>query len=423
MISNFFFRKPVILSLIFLVVISNADIGYAKSNRNQSKYTANTPNVLNTRSVGTSGSVPIKSAQPNTNNSNSSTRYALLIGVNDYDNDGNVARAKEEDRPFFTLKNLNYCCADMEGLHDALVDSQFTKKENIILLTSTANDNDKKSTVENINRELKNLLGKLNPDDTIFIAFAGHGLALPAYKGDERSELYLCPMDAEVICNPKTGKFDCRQLISREDLEVKLQACQASTKILVMDACRHRAVETRSIAQPDLLTKAAQNEISKIKEFSPEPVKGLFQLFSCDKEQSAAESPEKKHGVYSYFMIEGLKGAANSNNDYYVSLSELQQYVQTMTSIHAAGVLNHTQTPKIVVDADSAGDRVILAHCTPTEPDRTPTSAPTYTPTSAPTYTPTSTPTYTPTSTPTSAPTSTPTQKYTPSNSGRHMTR
>ncbi|MDR2755928.1 MAG: caspase family protein [Planctomycetaceae bacterium] len=370
MTHKLFFRI-LVLPLIFLVVVSNAGIGYSAGG----------------------------------------TRYALLIGVNNYDNDSNAKRAKKEKRPFFTLKNLNYCCADMEGLHDALVDCQFTKKENITLLTSTANDDDKKSRIENINRELKILLGKLNPTDTVFIAFAGHGLALPVYTDEDKSELYFCPMDAEVICNPKTGKFDCRQLISREELEVKLQTCQASTKILVMDVCRNRAVETRSIAQPELLEKNALDEISKIKEFSPEPVKGLFQLFSCDKEQTAAESPEKKHGIYSYFMIEGLKGAANINNDHYISLSELQQYVQTMTSKHAAGVLNHTQTPKIVVDADSVGDRVILAHCTPTEPDRTPTS------------TPTSTPTYTPTYTPTSAPTSTPTQKYAPSNSGRHMTR
>ncbi|MDR2440955.1 MAG: caspase family protein [Planctomycetaceae bacterium] len=405
MINKHFFRK-LVLPLIFLVVVSNTGIGY---------------------SVG-------------------GTRYALLIGVNNYDNDSNAKKAKKEKRPFFTLRNLNYCCADMEGLRNALVDNQFTTKENIILLTSTAKDDNKKSTIENINRELKILLGKLTPADTIFIAFAGHGLALPVYKDEEKSELYLCPMDAEVICNPKTGKFDCRQLISREDLEVKLQTCQASTKILVMDACRNRAVETRSIAHPELLEKTALDEISKIKEFSPEPVKGLFQLFSCDREQTAAESPEKKHGIYSYFMIEGLKGAANSNNDYYISLSELQQYVQTMTSKHAAGVLNHIQTPKIVVDADSVGDKVILAHCTPTPTPAstftptpaastfTPTpAASTFTPTPASTFTPTPasstfTPTPASTFTPTPASTFTPsastsTPKPTPSNSGSNRTR
>ncbi|MDR2116278.1 MAG: caspase family protein [Planctomycetaceae bacterium] len=375
MTNKLFFQKLAILPFLFLVIaiVFDAGIGYSAPSRTRST-SANKTKVFNTRGVGTSGSVPLKSAQPNTGTSEPGTRYALLIGVNDYDNDGNAARAKEAKRDFFHLDNLKYCCADMTGLSEALVDSKFTKKENIILLTSIAENNEKKSTIENINRELKNLLCKLKPVDTIFIAFAGHGTVLPAYKGDERSELYLCPMDAEVICNPTTGKFDCRQLISREELEVKLQTCQASTKILVMDACRDRNMATRSIAQPDSLRKATLDEISKIQEFSPKPVEGLFQLFSCGEGQTALENPKLEHGVYSHFMIKGLGGAANSNNDHYITLSELQQYVREMTSEHA-GSLDLKQTPKILIkESDGTGDNVILAHCTPTttpskEPD------------------------------------------------------
>jgi uncharacterized caspase-like protein len=324
MLDRLFFRTPVILPLVFVLAI------------------------LTTTSIGYAG-----------------TRYVLLIGVNEYNNAENEKRAKEEKRPFFNLKNLNYCCADMTGLYEALINSQFTTPENIVLLTSDSKNGDQKSTLTNINRELKYLFANLKSDDTVFIAFAGHGLALPGYKGDEKSELYLCPMDAEIICNPKTGKFDCRQLLSRKELEERLQESKANVKILVMDACRNRAVETRSIAKPELLEKTALDEINKIKEFIPIPVNGLFQLFSCGEGETAAESTKKQHGIYSYFMIEGLKGAANSNGDSYLTLSELQQYVKENTYIHAKGVLNHEQTPIISAVGVSTSEEVILVRCTP----------------------------------------------------------
>jgi uncharacterized caspase-like protein len=332
------FRTLLVLPLIFFFIVPNVSIGeFPASNRN---------NV-----VGHAG--------------NQGTRYALLIGVNEYENEGNEKRAKDTKRPFFNLKNLRYCCNDMTVLKETLIDTKFTTSENIVLLTSNADKSDQKSTITNINRELKYLFGRAESGDTIFIAFAGHGLVLPDYKGDEKSELYLCPMDAEIICDSQTGKFDCRQLLSRKDIEVSLKECQASVKIFAMDACRNRDVQTRSIAQSDLMTKAAQNEISKIKEFIPIPVEGLFQLFSCDEGQTAAESEEKKHGIYSYFLIEGLRGAANSNGDGNITLSELQRYVKYNTINHAKGVLSHDQTPKIIAIGDSTGEEVILAACTP----------------------------------------------------------
>jgi uncharacterized caspase-like protein len=298
--------------------------------------------------------------------SGSGNRYALLIGVNEYDNFRNEKRAKEAKRPYFELQKLNYCCVDMIDLGNVLVASKFAARENITILTSNSENNETKSTLTNINRELKYLLSKLQPNDTVFIAFAGHGLSLPDYKGDEKSELYLCPMDAEVICNPKTGKFDNRQLIARKQLEIQLENSRANVKILVMDACRNNGLRTRSLQSN--MTKPILNEIDKIKDFvSPNIVRiaGLFQLFSCGTGETAAESPELKHGIYSYFMIEGLKGFADSNGNGIITLAELQKYVKDKTFAHAKGVLHHQQAPKITTNGDCTAEEVLIAECAP----------------------------------------------------------
>jgi uncharacterized caspase-like protein len=352
-----------ILPLIFFIILSNPSIGASpKNNRND----------VNPYTTGSVGSKTKSENATRVTKETSGTRYALLIGVNQYDNSRNEKQAKEAKRPFFSLKNLNYSCNDMTVLSQTLVNCKFTTSDKITLLTSSATEENKKSTLTNINRELKNLLSLLKPNDTIFIAFAGHGLALPNYKGEKESELYLCPMDAEIICNPNTGKFDCRSLLSRKILEGSLKDCQASIKILAMDACRENAsIATRSIAQNDLITETAMAEIEKIKEFTPKPVEGLFQLFSCDEGQTAAEYDPIKHGVYSFFMIKGLKGDAdaNANNDGYITLSELQRYVKDKTSAYSTGVIGgHNQTPKIIAIGDSTGEDVVLAVCTPTKP-------------------------------------------------------
>jgi uncharacterized caspase-like protein len=347
-----------IVPLIFLTALSNPAIGAPPENNRNNVEPHTTPPV---------GSKTKSENATRVTKATAGTRYALLIGVNQYDNPRNEKRAKEAKRPFFSLKNLNYSCNDMTVLSQTLVNCKFTTSDNITLLTSSATEENKKSTLTNINRELKNLLSLLKSNDTIFIAFAGHGLALPNYKGEKESELYLCPMDAEIICNPNTGKFDCRSLLSRKILEGYLKECQASVKILAMDACRENgSISTRSIAQNDLITEIAMAEIKKIEEFIPKPVEGLFQLFSCDEGQTAAEYDPIKHGVYSFFMIKGLEGDANANNDGHITLSELQRYVKDKTSAYSSGVIGgHNQTPKIIAIGDSTGEDVVLATCTP----------------------------------------------------------
>ncbi|MDR2706629.1 MAG: hypothetical protein LBC02_12690 [Planctomycetaceae bacterium] len=298
------------------------------------------------------------------------TRYALLIGVNEYDNAGNEKRAKEAKRPYFELQKLSYCCNDMIALGSALVTSKYAPQENITILTSNSGNKDNKAILQNINRELKYLLGKLQPNDTVFIAFAGHGLSLPEYKGDDKSELYLCPMDAEIVCDPQTGKFDHRSLLCRKQLELQLENSKASIKILVMDACRNNGLKTRSL-NSNLMTQPILNEINKIKNFaSPEvtSIAGMFQLFSCGTGETAAESPDLKHGIYSYFMIEGLKGSADDNGNGIITLAELQKYVKKKTIDHAQGVLHHRQAPKITTNGDCTAEEVLIAECTPQSP-------------------------------------------------------
>ena len=60
--------------------------------------------------------------------------------------------------------------------------------------------------------------------------------------------------------------------------------------------------------------------------------------------QGALEAPDLGHGIFTYYVLEGLKGAADLNRDGIVSLQELYEYVEREAS-HKARAIGGNQRP------------------------------------------------------------------------------
>jgi len=54
--------------------------------------------------------------------------------------------------------------------------------------------------------------------------------------------------------------------------------------------------------------------------------------------------PEKKHGLFSYYLMKGMRGEADENNDNQITVGELGDYVKEHVS-DMAGMLDREQTP------------------------------------------------------------------------------
>ena len=72
---------------------------------------------------------------------------------------------------------------------------------------------------------------------------------------------------------------------------------------------------------------------------------GNVTVFSASggKEISSAW-PEKKHGLFSYFLMKGMRGDADANKDSQITVDELNNYVSKNVS-DIAGMLDREQTP------------------------------------------------------------------------------
>ncbi len=55
---------------------------------------------------------------------------------------------------------------------------------------------------------------------------------------------------------------------------------------------------------------------------------GRVVLTSCKLDQWSMEAPELGHGVFTYFLLEGLKGQADFTEDGVVDIDELAKYVK-----------------------------------------------------------------------------------------------
>jgi len=223
-------------------------------------------------------------------------RYALLIGVQDYDVN--------------ELHKLRFAEADVTVLADTLREGGYDPV-NIVLMTRAVGAMEARflPLAQNIRKELDLLLAGLGQDDSLVIALAGHGIQ---FQGEDGS--YFCPMDAKLA--------DRSTLIALKDVYSKLEKCSARLKVLLVDACRNdpRTKTARGRAEVDLESVTRPQVIA--------PPGGVVALFGCSAGEQTQENEELQHCVFFYFIDRGLKGEADFDRDGQVSAEELALYAK-----------------------------------------------------------------------------------------------
>lgn len=242
--------------------------------------------------------------------------YAFLVAVGDYD-------VKH-------LKPLAYTRNDILEFKALLLKSGFPK-QNIVLLHDDLKQLENRRFLpeaEKIRQEFTLLVSGLEPDDTLIVAMAGHGVQ---FKDDKDS--YFCPADADLDDEKHT------RLISFNELYKGLKQCEARKKLLLIDACRNDP-------QSQLSRSRAKVKLQSITRPQAEPVpEGIVALFSCSAGEQAFEWPDLKHGIFFHHVLEGWKGAAD-DGDLSLSLDELVAYTRKKTQTFARLKLASIQRPQ-----------------------------------------------------------------------------
>lgn len=211
--------------------------------------------------------------------------YVLIVGINDY----------------MTIGDLPYSIANATAFKDFMMSEGggSVPAANICVLL------DSQATKDNILAQGKALFSKANKNDRAIFYFAGHG-----------GSGLLCPYDCGV------------NYLYYKEIKSMFKSAQCNTKLMFADACytggfkgyhkipvagfRKRVNEMKGVSR------------SKESDFAN---MNIAVMTATNDDEVGWQTSKYEKGVFTHFLIQGLKGEANSDGNRYITIQELYYYV------------------------------------------------------------------------------------------------
>jgi len=238
-------------------------------------------------------------------------KVALIIGIENYVETTKAVYANR-DANFF-----NEYAKKAFGVEDGNIKLLVDDKAGLVKTLSTIN---------------KWLPGRIEKNKTeLIIFFAGHGLA-----SNDGKELYLLAQDSDTDQLSRTA-------LSRTEIFNTIKEIKPKSTLIFLDACYtgfSREKETLlDSARPVRIVAEDQNNI-------PEN----FTIFSASQlDQISSGLKEAEHGIFSYYLMKGLEGKADSNKDKKITTGELLAYMDKNVS-QKASEQGRKQNPELLGD-------------------------------------------------------------------------
>jgi len=188
---------------------------------------------------------------------------AVLVGVSEYEQ---------------SINNLHYCHSDAVEMYKLLID--YTAPENMVLLTNQHAKRD------NIVYYLTQLFQQAQPDDMVFFFFSGHG----------NKDVFMT--------------YD--SVLYFSTLEQIFKKTKAKRKLIFADACFSGTLRQQGSPETPNNSNAGTNVL-------------LF--LSSRSDQFSQEDLSLKNGAFTYFLLAGLRGGADTDKDGNITARELFNFV------------------------------------------------------------------------------------------------
>jgi len=240
----------------------------------------------NGAAAATSAQLPIQRAAA----TGYASSWAILVGIDDY---------KKWPR-------LQYAVRDAEGMGQVLVQKFGFAPERVITLKN------EQATRAGILAAFHDRLahGGLQPNDRVFVFFAGHGATRRLSSGRDLG--YIVPYDAD----PNNLALDAIPMTEIQNIAESLPAKHA---LFVMDACYSGLGLTRGGANASFLRDNARRL-------------GRQMLTAGGTDQLVSDGGPNGHSVFTWSLLQGLGGRADLNGDGLITATELAAFVAPAVS-------------------------------------------------------------------------------------------
>jgi hypothetical protein len=246
--------------------------------------------------------------------------WGLIIGIEDY----------------LHLPKVNFARKDALIIRDYFVRILGVPEENIIMLV------DSDATRARIEGYLQQYIpANVSAETTLYVYFAGHGAPDPA-KGNP----YLVPFDGDIRFLGNTGYPLKRFYDDIDKLKIR-------RSYVFLDSC-FSGVASRAA---EMLIKGARPVLIHSKEIQLDPHK-IVALSATAAGQVSNPFPKTEHGLFTYYLLRALGGEADSDDDSWLSVKEVYEYVRRHVS-RESRKMGHEQTPMITPPTEKLKDIAI----------------------------------------------------------------
>lgn len=222
--------------------------------------------------------------------------WAVVIGINGYPR----------------VRQLKYAVNDARAFYDLLVKTNQIPSENVFLMVNGQASLKQLRSI--LGTRLKNKAGK---DDMVIIYFAGHGATerdMMSPDGDGL-EKYLLPYDAD------PNDLYASALPMREIAHI-FHRIRSERLIFIADACYSGASGGRTVSISGVRANISDAFLERIA-----GGKGKVIITASSANEVSVEKDELRHGVFTYYMVEGLRGKADTDLNGLITVDEAYRYV------------------------------------------------------------------------------------------------
>jgi tetratricopeptide (TPR) repeat protein len=226
--------------------------------------------------------------------------YALLVGISKY------------AKPELSLQFANADASVFGNLLESPLGGS-VPKDNVLLLT------DEKATTGAVRNGFEDFLKRrAGKNDTVVILIAGHGTV--EVPGSKNAFILTYDSDPQDLKSTALGMDDLQALFEE-------QLTKVGRVLLFVDVCKAGTIGT-------IHNTTIASNVQQLGDIQGD----LFGLLASRPREVSLEGPEfgGGHGVFSYFVIKGLEGAADANKDGIVDADELIKYVSEQVPMATA---------------------------------------------------------------------------------------
>lgn len=211
--------------------------------------------------------------------------YVVSVGIANYQQI-NGLRLTEQDVATFN---------EIMSLHDA----------QITTLTGA------QATHANVVKTIRSVFSQATPNDAVIFFFSGHG-----YEGG------FCCYDMKE--NSQLGGM------SYQEMQILFRNCRAGRKMVFADACFSGGLSKQ---RTQLQVQAVSNN-------------NVMFFLSSQLDETSLELPKMPNGLFTYYLAQGLCGAADFDGNRIISANEIVGYVSSNVA-DVANRIPHNQHPTI----------------------------------------------------------------------------